>query len=424
MRDIAGAPEPVAAIAVVADDLTGAADTGAAFAGAGLSTLVTWTGGEVVKSSARAGRHVRSRVRLQPDLLRQAEAVAIDAGTRALDMADAAANTAEIVRAVRTAGVGAIYKKGDSLLRGHIAAETAAVLGSWQEGAVAIAAFAFPDAGRTTLHGRQCAAELERALPIVPLFERADVKTCAIDLEIVRGDDFDACMRDAAGRCAAIVLDAVSNADLARIVRAGQRLTAPVVWVGTGGLARALAASMRRGADRKDSIARVARRGPVMIVCGSASRVAREQIARVVAAGAMPVEVPAAMLQQAGTAAARTTAADAIHQALDGEQDVVVFPTLPEGAIEPAVAHALGDLVSLAAARVGGVALTGGDTATAVLRAWGTTGLRIVDEIEPGVPLSVSEGAHRMAVVTKAGAFGSPDVLVKSRERLHEIGAG
>ena len=108
--------------------------------------------------------------------------------------------------------------------------------------------FPTPDAPRST--AGSAPRELERALPIVPIFERADVKTCAIDLEVVRGDDFDACMRDAAGRCAVVVLDAVSNGDLARIVRAGQRLTAPVVWVGTGGLARALAASMRRGADR------------------------------------------------------------------------------------------------------------------------------------------------------------------------------
>ena len=98
-----------------------------------------------------------------------------------------------------------------------------------------------------------------------------------------------------------------------------------------------------------------------------------------------------------------------------------MFPTVPEGAIEPVVAQALGDLVSSAAARVGGAALTGGDTATAALRAWSTTGLRIVDEIEPGVPLSMSEAAHPMPVVTKAGAFGSPDVLVKARERLHTM---
>jgi uncharacterized protein YgbK (DUF1537 family) len=55
------------------------------------------------------------------------------------------------------------------------------------------------------------------------------------------------------------------------------------------------------------------------------------------------------------------------------------------------------------------------------------TGLRIVDEIEPGVPMSISEGAQRMPVVTKAGAFGSPDALVKARAALHamqELGQG
>ena len=403
MRDIAGAGQPVAAIAIVADDLTGAADTGAAFAGAGLSTLVTWATEDLVRA------------------VRQAEAIAIDAGTRALEAAAAAASTAAIVGAVRAAGVEAIYKKSDSLLRGHVGAEAAAVLASWRDRAVAVAAFAFPDAGRTTLHGRQRAGELAGGVPISPLFEDAGLKTCAIDLEVVRGEGFEDRLSEAAERCGAIVCDAVSNTDLARIASAGGTLKVPVVWVGTGGLARAVAASMRGSETRARAGERVPRRGPMLIVSGSASRVAREQVARAIASGAAPVEVPAAILRHGATAEARSGAAADIRQLLDSGRDVVVFPTMPEREIDPAVARALGELVSPLAERVGGAALTGGDTATAVLRAWGTTGLRIVDEIEPGVPISISEGATRMPVVTKAGAFGSPDVLVKGRERLHTL---
>ncbi len=51
---------------------------------------------------------------------------------------------------------------------------------------------------------------------------------------------------------------------------------------------------------------------------------------------------------------------------------------------------------------------TGGETARAVLQAFGADGLRLVGEIEPGVPLSVTEGAADLPVVTKAGAFGRP----------------
>jgi 4-hydroxythreonine-4-phosphate dehydrogenase len=392
----------VARIAIVADDLTGAADTGAAFACAGLSTLVTWTNDGLVGEP-------------QPAV----DALAIDAGTRALDAAGAGARTARIVRAVRTAGVEAIYKKADSLLRGHIAVDTAAVLSSWHEGAVAVAAFAFPDAGRTTIHGRQCAPELPGGLPIGPLFARANLSTTGIDLEIVRGDALADAVPSAAARSKVMVFDALDNGDLARIVAAGRQLRAPVVWVGTGGLARALAASMRPEIEPPRTIDRVPRRGPVLIVSGSASRVAREQVARVAAAGATPVEVPAGMLRDAATAAGGMMRA--IGESLDRNRDAGVFPAAPGESIDPEVARGLGHLVSTLADRVSGVALTGGDTATAVLRAWGITGLRIVDEIEPGVPLSISEGAHRIAVVTKAGAFGSPDVFVKARERLHMI---
>ena len=402
MRDIADAGETVAAIAVVADDLTGAADTGAAFAGVGLSTLVSWDGNDL-------GRAVR-----------MADALAIDAGTRAADTGSAAGATGAIVRTLRDAGVAAIYKKGDSLLRGHIGAETAAVLENWRQGSVAIAAFAFPDAGRTTVRGRQYVRSASTGEAIPPLFEHASLRTDVIELDTVRGDALDARVRDTAGRCSVIVCDAATNADLARIVRAGQALSRPVVWVGAGGLARAIAASMRGSTAGARKSARMVRRGPVMIVCGSVSSVAREQVDRVIAAGAAPFEVAATVLREGVDGAGRLAAADAIRQALDRAYDVIVFSTAPAREMDPAVARGLGDLVSPLSTRVGAAVLTGGDTARAVLSAWRVTGLRIVDEIEPGVPVSLSEGETRLAVVTKAGAFGSADVLAKARERLHD----
>jgi len=55
-----------------------------------------------------------------------------------------------------------------------------------------------------------------------------------------------------------------------------------------------------------------------------------------------------------------------------------------------------------------------------VLRGWGTTALRLVDEIEPGVPLSVSLAPRPISVVTKAGAFGHPATLTLARARLKD----
>ena len=58
--------------------------------------------------------------------------------------------------------------------------------------------------------------------------------------------------------------------------------------------------------------------------------------------------------------------------------------------------------------------LTGGDTAFAVLRSWGCTGIDLFEEIESGVVLSASVGVRVLPVVTKSGSFGDPETLVRA----------
>jgi uncharacterized protein YgbK (DUF1537 family) len=67
---------------------------------------------------------------------------------------------------------------------------------------------------------------------------------------------------------------------------------------------------------------------------------------------------------------------------------------------------------------IGGLVLTGGDTARAVLRAMGIAALRVVGEVETGVPILVTEGAIALPVVTKAGDFGDRETLVRCRATL------
>ena len=57
--------------------------------------------------------------------------------------------------------------------------------------------------------------------------------------------------------------------------------------------------------------------------------------------------------------------------------------------------------------RVGALIATGGETARAVLAASNITGLRLLREVEPGVPLAVSTGARQIPVITKSGSFGN-----------------
>ena len=71
-------------------------------------------------------------------------------------------------------------------------------------------------------------------------------------------------------------------------------------------------------------------------------------------------------------------------------------------------------------------ARTAGDANTftwgSLLSALGAVGLRLVREIEPGVVLSTAEGGRPLPVVTKAGAFGTPETLIRCRAVLRAAG--
>jgi Uncharacterized protein conserved in bacteria len=72
---------------------------------------------------------------------------------------------------------------------------------------------------------------------------------------------------------------------------------------------------------------------------------------------------------------------------------------------------------------ISGLVLTGGDIAVACCRTLGATGLRVVREISPGIPLGVLKGGccDGTPVVTKAGAFGVEDSLKNALECIKSL---
>jgi D-threonate/D-erythronate kinase len=393
------------AVVVVADDLTGAADTGAGLSLAGLRTIVTWP-------------------ELAPDPLPDLDAVALDAGSRILEPAAAAAATEGAVAWAKRHGAGLLYNKCDSLLRGHIGIEVAASRRGWDAASIAVVAPAFPAAGRTTIGGRQHAMGKDVGAPL-ELLAAAGLASIGIELHDVRGGRLHEILQEAAnGGVEAVVLDALIENDLSEIAAAGLRLTRPVVWTGTGGLVRALAACVlpqrAARAPGPSPLIDAQRRGPILIVCGSASAVAREQVSRLKRAGADGVDVDAALLLDAGSDGARRFADRAEDHLREG-RDVVVSLSTPVGVQERRVAEALAAALSPCGRLIGGLVATGGDTATAMLMSWGTTSLRLVGEAEPGVAIAVASGRHPVIVATKAGAFGGPEALVLAAARLREM---
>jgi uncharacterized protein YgbK (DUF1537 family) len=94
---------------------------------------------------------------------------------------------------------------------------------------------------------------------------------------------------------------------------------------------------------------------------------------------------------------------------------LVPEPDLSRG---PEVVAGLAALVAAAATSLGALVATGGETACALLSGFGVHGIRLIDEVEPGVPLGVTVGAQSLPVVTKAGGFGNADTLRRCLARL------
>ena len=102
-------PDQRARMVLLADDLTGALDCAAAFAGRGVSSFVS------------AGRDIAGAP--------GADLVSVNMDTRRMPARDAAAVVADAVAAARAAGRRPRYVKIDSTLRGHPGVEIGAAAG-------------------------------------------------------------------------------------------------------------------------------------------------------------------------------------------------------------------------------------------------------------------------------------------------------
>ena len=118
---------------IIADDFTGALDTGVQFAARGAATRVVT---DLAYDFNRA----------------EAEVLVMVAETRHLAPEDAYRMVYSTVRSAKSAGISYIYKKTDSALRGNIGSELAAVLDAAEADNIAFLP-AFPKMRRTTQNG-------------------------------------------------------------------------------------------------------------------------------------------------------------------------------------------------------------------------------------------------------------------------------
>jgi len=400
---------------LIADDLTGACDAGAPFAGRGRVGVFV--------APASPG----------PEW----DVAAVDTESRGLEPAEAAELVGAAAGRLGTRlARGLLFKKIDSTLRGPVGAELEALL-SASGRRTALLCPAFPGQQRAVLHGTlRVSGVPAHETPVgrdptypgptsdVPeILRRGAIRPISfLPLVRVRGghDDLVRALRGAGDEI--IVADAETDGDLESL--AGAALGCPeLVLAGSAGLARAAAAALGYAGP------------PVplpdghawLIVAGSLHPATRAQLRALEAAGVTGVRLDGPC---------DPDARPLIGQIKDGRP--VFIATGDVTAAAPGARHAAASRLALVAARVLAesrpdlVAVTGGETAVALLRAVGATRLTLSGAPSSGLALgdaivdsawarpaarrprlgSNIEAASTLPLLTKAGGFGPPDLFL------------
>jgi 4-hydroxythreonine-4-phosphate dehydrogenase len=238
---------------------------------------------------------------------------------------------------------------------------------------------------------------------VVALLERGGLRAAAVGLtDLAEGRLPDRLAEAYAAGLDAVVVDGEDDTHLDAVVEVG-RGDVPVVLVGSGGLTRPLAGPAAATPTARPEAAR----GPTLLVVGSRAEASRAQRERLLERGVTPVLLPP------GDPAPPDTA-ERVRRALH-EGPVVLSPDPAAPVVRadaPAVARALARTVVAVIPELGTLVATGGETARAVLTTAGADHLVVTGEVEPGVVRGHVPGLD-LDLVTKAGAFGDPDALLR-----------
>ena len=342
---------------ILADDLTGALDSAAAFATPRSPIPVLWHPVPALPPVA-----------------------AIDAGTREMEGDRATRRQAPLADWLLEGEPA--FKKIDSLLRGNWAAELAA-LSTRMAGWRLVVAPAFPFQGRVTRAG--CQWQRESAQPLW-----GDIATTLRAAGLLHADIH--------------IHDAETDADLDAIVAREMRDDGRVLWVGTGGLAAALARARPASPSASEPPPEARMRPPLLALIGSHHPVMREQIdhaaapdpRRHVRLSAAPSDIDAVVERLAQGLSCIVTVA------FEG----------PRAAAAAVIAERFAHLLAHCPPP-GTLFVAGGETLRDVAHATGADSLAVEGEREPGLAVSHLRGGRfeGVPVVSKSGGFGRPDLL-------------
>ena len=399
---------------IVADDFTGANDTGVQLTRRGFRTKV------VLKPEG-----------VEDDGL----SYVLDTESRNIPGQEASEKVARLLSGLDLSGFDCVIKKVDSTLRGNIAEEIRETDRVFQSGLVVFMP-ALPTLGRTTKGSVHRLNGVRIGLTELAHDPRKPVKQDNI-AAILRGAFDEPVGTLTLGQIRAGEIgfedarlwacDAETNEDMVKVILAAKKTGKRVLWVGTAAIADGLL-----NADQPAL--------PALAVIASVSEVARRQIryaeskglriqtvdiADIIRGGDCSFYVQRAVeILKSGEDLAVVSSASYDRAELDASLAAGAEQGMGRDEVAEFTGNAISDLAAdiLDAVRVSGLFLSGGDTAIHFIDAVRATGAEIVFELTVGIPMMRLSGGRfdGLKVITKAGAFGTEEVLPAIMRKLAE----
>jgi uncharacterized protein YgbK (DUF1537 family) len=370
---------------LVADDLTGACDSGIAFAQYGFDT----------------------RVLFGTSVFQDGETIAVSTNSRRLTVREAAKRVEVACGMVPIAANGLLFKKIDSTLRGHVVAECDAMMLS-TSCRLGVMAPALPSQSRTVAGGRLQVRDLagnweldvrellaEQGASDVALLEASHLTSSAYAMAEMT--------RLASTGVRYILCDATEDEELACIAEALMHCEERVLWIGSAGLASAAAKLL---ATRRPNRARA------NIVAGKLDETLSHKVVFCVGSDHAVTQLQLKHLKDAvGLQALAVSSAGAMDvQVALGVADAVIFAINTKNP-EPQRLREL--LYAAQNCGMESMVLSGGDTAEMICQAVEAQEILLTSEILGGVAMGRLRGGllDRIKVATKSGGFGDQRCL-------------
>lgn len=428
-------------LAVIADDLTGANDTGVQFAKQGLNTTVLF-----------------SYTQLQPSHLTE-DVIVLNSDSRAIEAGKSYDIVFDLSAQLKQLGVSNVFKKIDSTMRGNIGPEIDAVMDAFNY-KISFVVPAFPKSNRTTINGEHFVngvllekAEMakdpaspvnESYLPkLVQKQSKRDVELITIS-HVRKGiDHLSNLMKELSlsDTSKIVIIDATTDEELEIIVKAAQALQEKYLWVGSAGIASHI--FFEETQEEVINTTKVRDRDPVLVVAGSVNSITQQQIqvlkekndvAEIVISPEefffedrrkleidRIVKESKTLLDKGDLVVTTNRDQEVIGKVKDLQREL----GLSNFDVGNTIANSMGEIAGqlIESKKICGAVLTGGDIAGATCKELQGEGIRVIGEVEPGIPYGKLFGGlyDGIPLVTKAGAFGTDQALSKALQKVTEL---